>query len=48
MISVCCKTTGVVGTSTVLARDFKMSNHQLQTIKVDYYNGILEQKKGIR
>lgn len=48
MNSVCCKTTGLVGSSRVSAHDFKIANHQLQTIKVDYYSGILEQKMGIR
>ena len=48
MNSVCCKTTGLVGSSTVLAHGFKISNHQLQTIKVDSYSGILEQETSIR
>lgn len=34
----------MVGIYTVLAYDIKMSNHQLQAIKIDYYNGILKQK----
>ena len=35
MNSVCCKTTGLVGSSRIMAHDFKIANHQLRTIKVD-------------
>lgn len=48
MNSTSCKTTGLVGSSIILTHDFKISNQQLQTMKVDCYSGILEQETGIR